>query len=138
MKRSLTVGGILVLAIIGWTLAQNSGQAENTITPGQTDSLMEAQDTSVVLLDVRTSGEFYSETGHLRGAILIPVQQLEQRMGELESYRGKTIIAYCRSGNRSGRATDMLLGKGFKAVNMTGGMLRWAAEGRPVEKTGEQ
>ena len=44
---------------------------------------LEEKDTSVVLLDVRTVEEYRSETGHLKGAILIPVQELEQRAVEL-------------------------------------------------------
>ncbi len=138
MKRPVVaVTTIIALAVTGWVMAQHSGQSSHVITPAETASLLEAHDTSVVFLDVRTKGEFYGETGHLRGALLIPVQELEERMNELEPYRGKKIIAYCRSGNRSGRATKMLLEKGFTVVNMTGGMLRWAAEGLPVEQEGD-
>jgi rhodanese-related sulfurtransferase len=133
-RRVVAVTAMIGLAVVGWVMAQQSGQSNHVITPAETASLLEAHDTSVVFLDVRTNGEFYGETGHLRGALLIPVQELEQRMNELEPYRGKKIIAYCRSGNRSGRATTMLLDKGFTAVNMTGGMLRWAAEDLPVER----
>ena len=38
----------------------------------------------------------------------------------------KKIIVYCRSGNRSGRGTDLLIRLGFDAVNLTGGMNQWA------------
>ena len=70
------------------------------LTPAQVDSLM-AVDSSHVLLDVRTAPEFVGSLGHLRGAVLIPVQELESRMNELESYRGKIIVVYCRVGVRS-------------------------------------
>ncbi len=90
------------------------------------------QDTNVVILDVRTPAEFRSETGHVKGAILIPVQELEERLGELEPFRSKTILAICRSGNRSGRAAKLLNERGFKALNVEGGMLKWNKENLPV------
>ena len=90
------------------------------------------KDASIVVLDVRTSEEFKSETGHLKNAILIPVQELEARAGELEAYKEKTIIAVCRSGNRSGRATAFLNGKGFHVLNLEGGMLKWNEGKLPV------
>ena len=104
---------------------------ETTITTQRTHELMQS-DTSVVILDVRRMDEFTSESGHLAGAILIPVQELEARVNELEPYKDKTIIAVCRSGNRSGRATMFLNGKGFKVMNMLGGMIQWNDERLPV------
>ena len=87
-------------------------------------------DSTVVLLDVRTPSEFAS--GHIADAILIPVQELEQRIPELEPYRKKTVIAYCRSGNRSGVAAGILGTHGFTAVNMEGGILQWRKESLPL------
>jgi rhodanese-related sulfurtransferase len=106
---------------------------DRVITPLQTQQLLEG-DTNHLVLDVRTEQEFRSETGHIKGALLIPVQELQARLAELEPYRQKLIIAVCRSGNRSGHATTMLLNGGFQARNMVGGMLRWNAEGRPVQQ----
>ena len=53
-------------------------------------------------------------------------------MKELEHFKEKTIVAYCRSGNRSGTATRVLTANGFKALNMVGGMLKWNEEQLPV------
>lgn len=101
------------------------------MTPAQVDSLIAADSTSV-LLDVRTASEFVGSTGHLKGAVLIPVQELESRMNELEPYRGRTIVVYCRVGARSRHAMQILRDWGFTAFNMTGGMLQWNAEKRPA------
>lgn len=79
----------------------------------------------VLLLDVRTGAEYNGEMGHLPGAVLIPVQELKNRMTELEPFRDRMIIVYCRSGNRSGKGTGVLIEQGFKAFNMTGGMIAW-------------
>jgi len=89
-------------------------------------------DTTAVVLDVRTEDEYRSETGHLAGAKLIPIQQLEARIHELDVWKQKRIIAYCRTGNRSERAVSILRGKGFSVVNMEGGIMRWRQLGLPV------
>ncbi len=113
-------------------LAQDSVRVEN-IAPLQADSLLRT-DTTIVVLDVRTPGEFKSESGHLRAALLLPVQELEERLGELEPYREKTIVTYCRSGVRSARAAAILSHHGFRVLNMTGGILEWNSEKLPVVK----
>jgi phage shock protein E len=79
----------------------------------------------LVLLDVRTKQEYESEAGHLPGAILIPVQDLEKRYHELDSLKSEEIVAYCRSGVRSARASKFLGEKGFKVLNMLGGIKAW-------------
>lgn len=77
------------------------------------------------LLDVRTEEEYNGPMGHIEGAVLIPVQDLENRYNELENQKGQTIIIYCRSGNRSMIAARILQAKGFKVINMLGGMRAW-------------
>ncbi len=104
----------------------------DTITPEEVQLLME-KDSTVFLLDVRTDEEYDSPTGHIRRSVLIPVQELAARLGELAPHKKNTIIAICRSGNRSGYATSMLRSRGYSALNMVGGMIRWNSEGRPVE-----
>jgi len=101
------------------------------MTPAQVDSLS-ARGNGILLLDVRTQEEFYGSLGHLEGALLIPVQELERRLEELEPYRKDTVVVYCRTGNRSHHATVLLRSKGFMAFNMTGGMVQWNDEQRPV------
>ena len=58
----------------------------------------------------------------------IPVQIIAEKMKDLENYRSKTIIVYCRSGNRSETATKILNENGFKAFNMIGGINGWEGE----------
>jgi len=120
--------GIIILGLI---MIFRPGSGAPTVTPGDAERMMQSRD-SVLLLDVRTPSEYSGPSGHLEGALLIPVQELEERMGELEPYRGKTIIAYCRSGNRSGTAANLLNSRGYRALNMTGGIIQWNAEKRPV------
>ena len=126
MTRS---SGALLLMTTLLLAGCNSPQA--VITPAEVRTLM-TTDSTVVLLDVRTPEEYASETGHLPGALLIPVQELEQRLGELEPMRDRTIVAYCRSGQRSSRAAEILGRHGFRAMNMEGGIRRWREESLPV------
>ena len=74
------------------------------------------------LVDVRTPREFAA--GHIPGAINIPVQQLDSRLGELQP-KGTAIVVYCRSGTRSGNAARMLKNAGFEVVHDLGPMTRW-------------
>jgi len=82
------------------------------------------------LLDVREVHEF--RAGHIAGAMLLPLGQLSARLDDLP--RDREILVACRSGNRSGRATQLLRNAGFKAVNLSGGMIGWQMKGYPVGK----
>lgn len=98
----------------------------NTIKPSEICGYLK-KNPGVILLDVRTREEFEGEGspdyGTLKGAINIPVQQLESRLSELSRYRGKEIIVYCSHSQRSPRAAYLLLQNGFTLVtNMAGGM----------------
>ena len=84
-------------------------------------------DQKTIVLDVRTEEEFYGPLGHIEGAILIPINELENRLVELDEYRDNTIYVVCRSGNRSGFGKDILNDNNFTAVNVDGGMLEWKA-----------
>lgn len=122
--------GIAVIAAL--LLPGCSRPTGRDLSPAKINALL--SDSLVVVLDVRTPSEWQSETGHLDRAILIPVQELDDRIGELEAFRKDTIIAYCRSGQRSAIAADLLRQHGFTAFNMEGGILRWNDEQRPVTR----
>ena len=67
-----------------------------------------------IILDVRTPQEF--ATGHVDGAINIPVQELERRIKEVQRLN-KPVITYCRSGMRSGQAVQIMKKHGVEAFN---------------------
>ncbi|WP_158513022.1 rhodanese-like domain-containing protein [Flavisolibacter tropicus] len=80
-----------------------------------------------ILLDVRTNGEYEGTAnpnyGTLKGAINIPIQELSQRLSELDKYKDKEILVYCSHSHRSPQAAYLLTQNGFiKVVNMAGGM----------------
>ncbi|MCM3587403.1 rhodanese-like domain-containing protein [Mesobacillus maritimus] len=73
------------------------------------------------IVDVREVDEV--ATGKIPGAIHIPLGLIEFRMHELD--KSKEYIMVCRSGGRSGRASEFLEYNGYKVINMTGGMMSW-------------
>ena len=74
-------------------------------------------DGAVTLLDTRTVGEY--RRGHIEGFINIPVDELRERINELD--KSKPVYVICQSGLRSYIATRILMGYGFDAYNFTGG-----------------
>lgn len=84
------------------------------------------------LVDVRESAEFDDALGHIAGARLLPLGKLAAQADQLD--RERPIVTVCRAGGRSAQATALLQRAGFsKVANLAGGMLRWHAQGLPVE-----
>ena len=85
------------------------------------------------LLDVRTMGEYYR--GYIEGADLVPLQELQRRLGELEKHKNHPMIIYCATGNRSTTASKILLDMGFKNImNVRHGIVGWARDGYPIAR----
>jgi rhodanese-related sulfurtransferase len=83
------------------------------------------------LLDVREPWEY--EEGHVPGAQLIPLGELEQRVTEVP--RDRPILAICHSGQRSLAAAGYLQQLGYPSVsNVDGGTAAWIERGFPVDK----
>lgn len=99
------------------------------LTPAKVKAILDKDKKGeFLLLDVRQPEEY--EDGHIPGAMLIPLGELEARQEELD--RNKKIIAYCRSGHRSMAAAIALCGLGFKDVSsLEGGILNWRHEAIP-------
>ncbi len=99
------------------------------LTSRQAADLIRSDDP--VVLDVRTRREYAQ--GHLAGSILIPVQELQQRLGELAAFRDRDVVIYCATGNRSTVAAKILLDAGFERVyNIRHGILDWWKNNLPV------
>ncbi len=84
---------------------------------------------NATVLDVREDYEW--EAGHAKGARHIPLDQLPDRLEELDPDEDLNVI--CRTGGRSFRATQWLTANGYSAVNVTGGMGAWLEAGKPME-----
>lgn len=94
----------------------------------------------VLVLDVRTPGEFTGDLGHISGAVNLDVMKLGQKLGELgdalEPYKNQPILITCRTHNRSPRAAKVLSRQGFqKLMILDGGMAGWNRLGYPTTKS---
>lgn len=119
MKKYIPI--LALLLVFALTACSSAGY--RNVTPDEAKELMDQK--KVTVLDVRTPEEF--QAGHIPGATLIPVQELEGRLGELKKDRSYLVV--CRSGNRSVQASEILTGKGFsKIYNLTEGMNAWPYE----------
>ncbi|WP_246839956.1 thiosulfate sulfurtransferase PspE [Hafnia sp. HMSC23F03] len=77
-------------------------------------------------IDVRTPDQ-YQET-HVKGAVNIPLKQLDQRISEVAQDKNDTLHLYCNTGNQSGKAEKLLQNMGYKNAINEGGL-------KDVEKT---
>lgn len=85
------------------------------------------------IIDVREPGEFSAELGHVAGATLVPLATVPTAAAAWN--KDEPVLMVCRSGGRSGNASQALTRLGFtKVMNLVGGMLAWNQAGRPVEK----
>lgn len=88
------------------------------------------RDPNLRILDVRTEPEHASH--RLPGAVLVPVQDLERRLGELD--KDGTWLVHCEHGRRSLFACEMLAQAGFtRLANLRGGLAYWASCGLPLQ-----
>lgn len=134
-NNTLLYGGLgAFILIVVAVLALNQSAAPDTTAglPAEI-SVQEAYayyEEDTFILDVRTPEEW--NEGHVPGATLIPLDQLESRLAELP--QGEEIVVICRSGNRSAVGRDILLGAGFESVtSVAGGFNQWSANEYPVE-----
>lgn len=142
LKRSKNGAWVLALALIGLALAgcaptiaaapaapvaQVRAATPQEVYPRLPGDL----GGGLILLDVRTPQE-WAEDGHIAGATLIPLAELEARAaGELP--QDAEIVVYCRSGNRSQQAAAFLVEAGYTDVSDMGGVRDWIAAGYEVE-----
>jgi len=91
------------------------------LTPEEANEMMETED--VIIIDVRTEEEF--RQGHIERAILIPDYDLDKLAAEMLPDKNATILLYCRSGNRSERASHLLIGMGYQNIYDFGGIIDW-------------
>lgn len=108
----------LFAAILAVGLASTACASGPVITDADAKVLVQK---GAVLVDVRTPEEFAS--GHIAGALNIPVQELDARKGELP--KDKDLVLYCRSGARSARGRELLLAAGYPKVHNLGPMSNW-------------
>ncbi len=84
------------------------------------------------LVDVRVGHEW--DAGHIAGATHLPLEELAERSGELDSSR--PVVLYCRGGTRSSMAAEALEDGGFDAVKLSEGIVGWEEAGLELDSEG--
>lgn len=88
----------------------------------------------MIVVDVRGANEFDGETGHIRGALNIPLSELPNRFSALRDYRARPIVVVCLTDKRSTQAIHLMQTEGFSdLLLLRGGMQGWLAAQHPVE-----
>jgi rhodanese-related sulfurtransferase len=135
MTKMLAVFAVIALvavALIYLFMLQrktNVIATQQLLTPDQYQAQFQTLNRPHFLLDVRTPEEF--ATGHIPGAANISVQTLAQRLREVP--KTMPVVVYCRSGNRSRTALQLLKRAGYSEVYDLGGIIDWRAQGLPVQ-----
>lgn len=126
--KKLTNVGTGATFVIMLTILLNACTAQNQVQVNEFEKFL--QQPNVVLIDVRTAREF--ESGHLEKAINIDIYDNQFKEKVLKTDKNKTILVYCRSGNRSAQAASFLRANGYKVVDLAGGIGAWAASGKKI------
>lgn len=127
MKKFL----VLIAAPLMLLLAACGGSSANVVNLSTQEFASSIKNSEVVILDVRTPGEFAS--GHIQGAINIDVEgpDFQSQIATLD--KSKEYAIYCRSGRRSIVAADLMSDKGFtKLSNLESGIISWQGSGYPL------
>ena len=95
------------------------------ITAEQAKEIMDSQE-DYIILDVRTQDEF--DESRIPGAILIPHDEITEKAEDLLTDKDQLILVYCRSGNRSKQASEVLEELGYTYIREFGGINTWPYE----------
>jgi rhodanese-related sulfurtransferase len=124
MKR-LVAFLLLLVVLVSPALAA----APRDISAAQAQKLL-SRTPKAFLLDVRTPDEY--RQGHLRGAVLVPLGDLERRFREIP--RNRAVVVYCAVGSRSRIASGFLARQGYEVYNTEDGIVGWYRSGLPIER----
>ncbi len=100
------------------------------LSPAETVQRMNRQQTPVV--DLRSDDAFAS--GHIVGAISIPLAELEVKLKKIEKFKSQPIILVCAAGVESQRAAALLLKKDYQPQVLAGGIRAWCEANMPLVK----
>lgn len=124
--RSITIGVMLFFACAA--LAMAAGYKDLGSREAQT---LLSKTKNVYLLDVRTPDEY--RQAHLKGAVLIPLSEMDRRINEVP--KNRPVVVYCAVGSRSGMVARLLAGHGYREVyNLRDGIVGWYRSGFAIER----
>ena len=112
---------LVVLLVAVFFMQKNSGSYKQ-ISQDEAKQMMDKG--NVIILDVREKDEY--DAGHIKGAVLLPVGTINaDTAAEVIDSKDSTVLVYCRSGNRSKKASSALAKLGYKNIHEFGGITTW-------------
>ena len=135
-NNTLWIAGVVALVFLGfsavWLISRNTTMPGSYPPEVSVEDAVAKRDAGAFILDVREPDEW--NQFHVPGSTLIPLGELASHVNELPG--DKEIVVVCRSGNRSAKGRDILLGAGFTQVtSMAGGLTQWKEAGYPIVST---
>lgn len=125
LTLSLIIAASAIVSYVLQTQPTTSAIGYGDITVAEAQALIDS-DAAIVIIDVRTPEEYAN--GHIEGAILIPVSAIADRLDELSTE--DDLLIYCRTGNRSTQAVNILYAQGYlRLFHMVGGITAWMQAG---------
>lgn len=124
-KMMFFIGLVMTFAIFSGCTAEKETDVmviNEKITAEKAKEMMN-QDPNIIILDVRSLEEF--SAGHIKGALLIPDNEITDKAGEMLADKTATILVYCRSGRRSAIAAEALVKLGYTKIYDFGGIIDW-------------
>jgi len=131
-SRRILLKSLAALGLLGSLVAAD---ASDTLSVSLDTARAEFEAGRVVLIDIREPNEH--ATGVARGARLLPMSQIGQRLGEISTDPKQPVLLICNTQNRSSRTLKALRERGYGHVRyVEGGMSEWARRGWPMVKPG--
>jgi rhodanese-related sulfurtransferase len=121
---------VFVFLLVAFVINEGK-QGGVAITPTNLVTLVNRE--GAMLVDIRDTKEYSS--GHIAGAVSMPVLSIDARISELESCKDKPVVLVCKMGQHASAAGKKLKASGFENVRrLSGGMAEWTANSLPVVK----
>lgn len=125
---------LALAAVVGWLLVGEISRRTRgfkDISPLEATSLINHE--GAFLLDIREDNEYRG--GHIVNSVHIPQKQIQDRAKELDKHKGRPVITYCRTGQRSAQVGKVLQQHGFESVyNLSGGITAWQNANLPTSR----
>lgn len=148
-KLLIGISAVMLSAILFFAASCQGSKTTDTVVPSNTEAeptedqnaimVITAEEAktmmdtleSYIIVDVREQSEY--DAGHIEGAILVPVGDIDELAPELLPNKGEILLIYCRSGNRSAQAAAKLNNMGYTNIYDFGGIIDWPYEIITVE-----
>lgn len=124
-KLILILLAVMLLTACGQDKENGQGAVYVNITAEEAKEIMDSEE-GYIILDVRTQEEY--DQGHIPGAVLLPLDDVEDKAHVVLPDKDQLILVYCRSGRRSKQAAEILVELGYTNIKEFGGIIDWPYE----------